>query len=79
VKAKFTASPAPLSAELRAVQEKHPGWHTWRGDTGWCHATTCHCPYPQGSGTTVEAPTPVLLDHAIAVVVHDWAVAGVVA
>ena len=80
MKAKFTAGlPPTLSAELRAVEAGHPGWHCWRSDTGWCHATTCRCAYPQGSGTTVEARTPVLLDHAIAVVVHDWAVSGTAA
>ena len=68
-----------LSAELRAVEVKYPGWHCWRSDTGVVHAATCRCAYPQGCGTTVEARTPDLLDHAIAVVVHDWAVSGAAA
>jgi hypothetical protein len=79
VKAKFSAVPPPLSEELRAVEADHPGWHCWCGDTGRCHATTPRCAYPDGSGTTVEAPTPVLLHHAIAEVVHGWAVSGGIA
>jgi hypothetical protein len=73
----ITTDPPPsLSDELRAVEAGHPGWHCWTGNTGRCHATTCQCAYPDGCGTTVEARTPDLLHHAIAEVVHDWAVSG---
>jgi hypothetical protein len=63
-----------LSEELAAVQAD-TGWHCWHSDTGDCHATTCKCPLG-GSGTTVEAPTPGLLRHAIAAEVHQWHVTG---
>jgi hypothetical protein len=72
-------SPPSLSAELRAVEGQHPGWHCWRADTGCCHATSCRCGYAGGSGTTLTAPTPQMLDHAIAEQLHQWQVAGVAA
>ena len=63
-----------LSEELAAVQSD-TGWHCWRSDAGVMHATTCRCPLG-GSGTTVEAPTPELLRHAIAAQVHEWGLAA---
>lgn len=60
-----------LSAELRDVESKHPRWHAFRSSSGRCWAVTVHV--PGRSGYTVDAPTPALLDHEIAVTEHQWA------
>ena len=75
----ITETALALSAELRAVEQDYPGWHAWRSDKGIAHATACRCAYTEGSGTTLTAPTPALLGHAIAEQLHAWAVQGVVA
>jgi hypothetical protein len=75
VEAKIPDAPT-LSEELAAVQADNPGWHCWRSDAGVMHATTCKCATPEGSGTTVEAPTPDLLRYAIAVQAYKLGLAA---
>jgi hypothetical protein len=68
-----------LSEELATV-EADTGWHCYKTDRGHCAACTPRHPqYPDGSGTTVTAPTPKLLAHEIAVTEHRWARLGLAA
>lgn len=75
----FADGTTPLSQELANLSAE-TAWHCFTTDRGHVAATTPRCPqYPEGSGTTVIAPTPALLAHEIAVQEHEWALAGVAA
>lgn len=59
-----------LRAELREVEQRHPGWHTYLSDEGRCWAVTVHA--PGDSGCTVDGNTPELLHQRIASAEHEW-------
>jgi hypothetical protein len=56
-----------LRAELRAIDERHPAWHSFVSDAGRLWASTTRCD-EGGSGTTVDAGSPGMLEHEIAAV-----------
>lgn len=66
-----TITSGSLSTELRAVEHDYPGWHLFTSDTGriWAATTENHA---GGSGTTLDAPSPDLMRHAIAEQQHQW-------
>lgn len=60
-----------LCDELHAVEDDYPGWHVWKSSAGRIWAATPEN-HTGGSGTTLDAPTPDLMRHAIAEQVHAW-------
>lgn len=67
-----TSTGPTLTEELQAVEANHPGWHVWKSDGGRIWATTAENHYANGSGTTLDAPTPEAMHREIAVQVHEW-------
>lgn len=62
----------------QAVQAAHPGWHVWHSSGGTIWATSKACAH-DGSGTTLDAPTPEAMDHVIARWEHRHALQEVAA
>ena len=60
-----------LSEEVAEVESHHPGWHVWVSrERTMILATTTRCD-AGGTGTTLDAPTPALMEHVIAVWEHQ--------
>jgi hypothetical protein len=62
-----------LSEECAEVESHHPGWHVRVSQhSATIQATTArHEPGGLASGTTLDAPTPALINHAIALWEHQ--------
>lgn len=60
-----------LSDEVHAIDRDCPHWHAFVSDAGriWAATTENHA---GGSGTTLDAASPVLMRHAIAEQEHSW-------
>jgi hypothetical protein len=59
-----------LRDELRAIDQKHPHWHSFVSDQGRLWSVTSHT--PTGLGYTVSAGAPQVLDLEIAKVERLW-------
>ena len=59
-----------LSDALRVIQQHHPHWHVWHTPTiVWA---TRPISAIGGCGTTLDAPTPELLDQVLAECEHKY-------
>lgn len=54
-----------LTDAMRLVETRHPHWHLFLSSAArvWAVTTLCEA---GGCGTTLDAPTPELMDHEIA-------------
>lgn len=69
-------STGSLAERLAAIDAKHKGWHAWPSDEGHLYAVRVRATAEMasqdaagprsGSGVTLDAETPLLLDRAIA-------------
>jgi hypothetical protein len=71
----FPSGEHALGQELAAIDREFPGWHAWTSDAGTVWAVTAEC-HDGGSGTTLDARTPVLMRLEIAEQQHRWVCFG---
>jgi hypothetical protein len=70
-----------LYDELAAIDAEFPHWHAWHSDCGHMWATRAYSAEERQSrqvpaGVTLDAPTPELLRHEIALYLHQMACAA---